>query len=230
MKKRSVLAVSILALLLSLVLIVPAAAIDGIGFNIDCEGAEGYGSVLAGEWAAWDIYLWDPVTGAHYLTGPTVVGPADFDPVVPWPVEIIPGTGPDTSYYEIYINNCLVQVGHFECEPEPPCGWGCTPGYWKQEQHFDSWVPTGFAPGDNFDTVFGGDYFDPDITLLEALKLKGGGFNALARHAVAALLNASHPDVDYDLTDAEVIALLQGGTEANKDILEYNNELGCPLD
>ena len=30
---------------------------------------------------------------------------------------------------------------------------GCTPGYWKQEQHFDSWVPTGYAPGDDFDTV-----------------------------------------------------------------------------
>ena len=27
----------------------------------------------------------------------------------------------------------------------PPGGEGCTPGFWKQTQHFDSWV--GFAPG-----------------------------------------------------------------------------------
>ena len=26
----------------------------------------------------------------------------------------------------------------------PPGGEGCTPGFWKQDQHFDSWV--GFAP------------------------------------------------------------------------------------
>ena len=37
----------------------------------------------------------------------------------------------------------------------PPGGEGCTPGFWKQEQHFDSWV--GFAPTDSFDAVFGVD-------------------------------------------------------------------------
>ena len=37
----------------------------------------------------------------------------------------------------------------------PPGGEGCTPGYWKQTQHFDSWV--GFAPSDWFDAVFGVD-------------------------------------------------------------------------
>ena len=33
--------------------------------------------------------------------------------------------------------------------------------------------------------------------------------NALARHAVAALLNAASPDVDFDFTTAEVIDLVQ---------------------
>ena len=37
--------------------------------------------------------------------------------------------------------------------PPPPGGEGCTPGFWKQDQHFDSWV--GFAPTDSFETVFG---------------------------------------------------------------------------
>jgi hypothetical protein len=91
---------------------------------------------------------------------------------------------------------------------QPPGGEGCTPGFWKQDQHFDSWV--GFAPGDSFETVFGvdvtlrsgGQGTVDDPTLLDALNANGGGVNALARHAVAALLNASNPDVASDFTVA----------------------------
>ena len=58
--------------------------------------------------------------------------------------------------------------------------------------------------------------------------------NALARHAVAALLNASNPDVDSDFTAAQVIALVQeavasGDFETAKDLLAAANEQGCPL-
>jgi spermidine/putrescine-binding protein len=76
---------------------------------------------------------------------------------------------------------------------------GCTPGYWKQAHHFDSW-PAGYSPTDNFDTVFTNVFmpqyvvnlFDPNITLLQALKLQGDrtGIHQLARTAVATLLNA----------------------------------------
>lgn len=117
---------------------------------------------------------------------------------------------------------------------------GCTPGYWKQPQHFDSWVD--FSPDDLFDTVFGVDVtlrgngretFD-DPTLLQALDANGGGVNALARHAVAALLNASNPDVQYALSVDEVIAMTQDAIasedfETTKDIFATNNEAGCPL-
>ena len=90
----------------------------------------------------------------------------------------------------------------------PQGGEGCTPGFWKQDQHFDSWV--GFAPTDSFEAVFGvdvtlrvgGQGTVDDPTLLDALNATGGGVNALARHAVAALLNASNPDVDSDFTVA----------------------------
>jgi hypothetical protein len=96
-------------------------------------------------------------------------------------------------------------------------------------------VPTGYAPGDDFELVFGVEAsFDPD-TLLDAAWLGGGGEYALARHAVAALLNAASPDVFFALTPAEVIAGVQaayasGDFEPFKDELEYHNELGCPLD
>ena len=50
---------------------------------------------------------------------------------------------------------------------------GCSPGYWKN--HVTAWADTPFAPGDDFDTVFGVDAFDPDRTLLTALRSGGGG-------------------------------------------------------
>ena len=127
-------------------------------------------------------------------------------------------------------------------KPKPPKGGeGCTPGYWKQDQHFDSWV--GFEPGDFFEAVFGvedvtvragGRSTIDNPTLLEALNATGGGVNALARHAVAALLNASNPDVDSDFTVAEVIALVQeafesGDFETAQRLLAAANEQGCPL-
>lgn len=120
----------------------------------------------------------------------------------------------------------------FSCEGPPSGGEGCTPGYWKQAQHFDSWV--GFAPSDDFESVFGVDAsFSPD-TLLDALGRNGGGENALARHAVAALLSASSGDVEYAFSEAEVIDLVQdayasGDFETIKNILAAENERACPL-
>jgi hypothetical protein len=116
-------------------------------------------------------------------------------------------------------------------DPPPPGGEGCTPGYWKN--HTSSWAGTGYAPGDDFDATFGVNFFNPDITLLQAAGQGGGGKNALARHAVAALLNAAS-SVQYDLTEAQVIALVQaaaasGNYESAKNTLEGFNEQGCPL-
>jgi hypothetical protein len=88
-------------------------------------------------------------------------------------------------------------------------------------------------PGDSFDLVFGVDA-PGDLTLLEALEQGGGGYKALGRHAVAALLNASNPDVDSDFSAAAVIALVQdafetGDFEAAKNILAAANEQECPI-
>lgn len=120
------------------------------------------------------------------------------------------------------------------CTSEAPGGEGCTPGYWKQEQHFDSWTAP-YTPGTLFVDVFGEDAFSGK-TLLDVLKLRGGGLNALGRHIVAALLDAAAPGVDYDLTPEAVISLFQGvypGTadsyEALKNRIQGLNEQGCPL-
>jgi len=105
---------------------------------------------------------------------------------------------------------------------------GCTPGYWKN--HLDAWEATRYSPGDDFDTTFEVDLFDPDITLDGAVRARGGGVNRLARHGTAALLSAAHPGVPYPLSVGQVIALVQAGQDSDVDMLEANNELGCPLD
>lgn len=112
----------------------------------------------------------------------------------------------------------------------PVTGEGCTPGFWKQEQHFDSWV--NYDPNDYFNDIFGVPY---NKTLLQALEEGGGQEKALGRHAVAALLNAANPDVDYLYSEAEIIAMVQdayatGDFESLKDALEEENERGCSLD
>jgi hypothetical protein len=105
-------------------------------------------------------------------------------------------------------------------------GEGCTPGFWRQSQHLQFWAATGLSPSDDFDTTFGVNFFSPDITLLEAVSLGGGGVNKVARHGTAALLNALHPDVDYAFTAAEVIAAVQA---QDVDALVAANEAGCDL-
>jgi len=121
----------------------------------------------------------------------------------------------------------------------PACGLG----YWKN--HLSAWRPTPYGPHDSVGSVFpSADLYGLDWnTLLEALEFGGGpdangGAMILLRHAVAALLNASHPEIYYRRTEADVIAqvnraLNSGNRDAMltlKDMLESDNEAGCGLD
>lgn len=117
--------------------------------------------------------------------------------------------------------------------PPPPPGdgtQGCTPGYWRQTHHFDDW--NGFAPDESASALLGRDV--GSLTLGDAVAVGGGGLNALLRHTVAALLNASNPDVDYPYSTDEILAMFQeaydsGDYEATKDLFDVANNLGCPL-
>jgi hypothetical protein len=104
----------------------------------------------------------------------------------------------------------------------PSQGEGCTPGYWKN--HFEDWAAAGYSPSQKMIDVFGTGFFGNTLTLGEAIGLGGGGINRIARHGVAALLSAAHPDVDYPYTVAQVIAYVQAG---KVDALVTANELGC---
>ena len=135
--------------------------------------------------------------------------------------------------------------------PPPPPFEGCTPGYWRNHSaeapgnQANEW-PAKYD-GETFEFAFdreitvrnsarrGPPVEITDPTLLQAVVALGGDVNALARHAVAALLNAAHPDVNYAYTVDEVIELVQEALDGKKpleyvkDRLETQNEMGCPL-
>jgi hypothetical protein len=128
--------------------------------------------------------------------------------------------------------------------PPPPGGFGCTPGYWKQSQHFASWVPTGLTPAQTVGSVFSNAaiYGLGSATLVQGLSFKGGSTltgaaGNLLRAAIAAQLNARHSDVGAPLTAAAMVAsvnaaLASGDRDAMLALaseLDRNNNLGCML-
>lgn len=103
------------------------------------------------------------------------------------------------------------------------CWEGRTPGYWKN--HTGAWV--GYSTGADFNSVFG---VGPHKTLLEVLRTGGGKWDALHRHAVAALLNSTS-GITFLGSDAVIDVVLwayspAGNWESAKDYLEALNESG----
>ena len=129
-----------------------------------------------------------------------------------------------------------------KAQTQPPTQ-GCTPGYWKQSVHFDSWV--GFLPSQTVDSVFTGVM--PALsgeTLLDALQGGGGSGllgaeKILLRAAVAAVLNAANGTVAYPSTVTDIVsavntALATGDRDSILTLAatldSANNGVGgCPL-
>jgi hypothetical protein len=126
-----------------------------------------------------------------------------------------------------------------EPEPEPEvCFDGFSHGYWKTHQDlWDSGDESPYVASASFETTFGitahGAWYNPgskgtttlvgqDVTLGKALALQGGGENALAREAVAALENSSAGDL---LEDAQFAFATQDIINAVKWVYGYNVDL-----
>ena len=131
--------------------------------------------------------------------------------------------------------------------PETPGNEGLTPGFWKN--HPDCWM--GYTPTDTFYDVFGitvtvtihkTQITNP--TLMQALNAQGGMnetkgvYDALIRHAVAAILNANHEYVEYPLSEGQIVSqVVEAITNTNltdaeplKNTLEMYNQLGGGID
>jgi hypothetical protein len=125
---------------------------------------------------------------------------------------------------------------------------GCTPGYWKQSQHFDSW-PAAYSTGQAISTVFNvpGTYTLNGAglgtyTLLQGLSFQGGNdlsgkAQILLRAAISAVLNSGSVQYGMSLTDivSSVNAALASGDATQiinlaTTLDNLNNGLGgCPL-
>ena len=156
------------------------------------------------------------------------------------------GAGMVKSFDEQYVGSSIV---HINIDPDPEnqlsndvqkvhtvqvdiCkengGEGCTPGYWRQTQHFGSWTNPPYSPVvplTTFRAAFdlldftgpitmktrGGPGGGPaptkvdtfasssdDITLLDAIWALGDDQNKMGRHATAALLNDANPIVNFN--------------------------------
>ncbi|MEX0762416.1 MAG: twin-arginine translocation signal domain-containing protein [Dehalococcoidia bacterium] len=101
---------------------------------------------------------------------------------------------------------------------------GCSPGFWFAAPPADQeWVHTGYSKTNSFHTVFG---LTPAQTGLSAgieLDELHPPTDTLAMHATAALLNASHPSVDYPWTATQVIdatrdAYISGTAQDKEDL------------
>jgi hypothetical protein len=139
----------------------------------------------------------------------------------------------------VWANQCTISgmmSGNLS-KPQGPACEGCTPGYWKVQQHHDSW--TGFQTTDKFNTVFGVTQYvkanGNKMTLLEVLNLTGNQdpiFPELGGHAVSALLNAANSSVNYGYTSGEIINLFKTSLatpEKLKNSFDDMNNRGCPL-
>jgi uncharacterized repeat protein (TIGR01451 family) len=140
---------------------------------------------------------------------------------------------------------------------------GLSPGYWKN--HPEDW--DGIMATDSFESFFfgaptpglnwkvkiinggGKEKFvtNPDVTMAQALDLTGGDAAALARQAVAAVLNVRDEDVTYQYTEDQIVEWVSDALSGRpvdldddgifdfaagaaaivgvKDLLDYNNNL-----
>jgi len=185
----------------------------------------------------------------------TVVCPADsLEPGAAMTCTAV-GTAVEGDYTNLgevsAVSRCGVPVNagdrsHYHNSPpsEPPTGdQGCTPGYWKN--HADSWPATGHSTAASVQSVFPSAAAYPgigDASLIEALAFQGGsgvegGARNLLRAAVAGLLDASHPGIDYPRLPAGLIAdvdaaLASGDRDTMLGLaasIDADNNLGCPL-
>jgi hypothetical protein len=122
---------------------------------------------------------------------------------------------------------------------EPPAVTnGCSHGFWKTHQ--SDWV--GYSPNQTVGSVFSGAGSLASRTLSEALDFKGGSSldgakQNLLKQAVASLLNAAHPNVDFSKSTAEVISEVNTALASNNrstiltlaNTLDLLNNAGCPL-
>lgn len=120
---------------------------------------------------------------------------------------------------------------------------GCTPQFWGNRIYpgpwgVSPWTATGYDPGTSFPSVFGTTDVELDRALSSAVTLPStynNDVNAVfANDAVAALLNASSPNIKYGVSSDMVLswarwAVGSGTLSLFNSLVEPLNQRSCPL-
>lgn len=173
-------------------------------------------------------------TKTHALLFP---GPA-IDAGDPQLVETIPydqrGPGFDR------ISGDSVDIGAFEFQQVIQYQ-GLGIGFWKTKSGSSYWLETAYAKTDLIGSAFGPAYPGAygGSTLIQALNFGGGpgplgAERILLRQAVAAILNASHPGINYPLSISQIVTAVQTAVDSGdpaamhalEQVLEGYNNLG----
>jgi hypothetical protein len=142
------------------------------------------------------------ITSPGGMSGP-VSGPFEYTEVYPagatsatLTVAVTFDWDPPNGEPQIKSNSATIALPGDACKP-PPAGEWCSPGYWRQPHHLDSWAATGISPDEKYNA-----YFDPDLpgdpTLLEVLQSPqryNRGTDSFNK--VGDLLSGAHPDVAF---------------------------------
>ena len=193
----------------------------------------------AGGTVTYNAYAGTSCSGTPVFTNTQTV----LNGVVPDSSNFTASTSGTYNFQAVYSGDAKNSGATSACQTEvltvtQPQGQYCSPGYWKQPQHFDSWVT--YLPTQTFSSVFGRTITinwsskgkpqpTSNPTLLQALQANGGGINLIAREAVDALLNAT--SLNFGFTTSQVIAAVQQAIDANNPSLlnQFNLTENCPL-
>jgi hypothetical protein len=112
--------------------------------------------------------------------------------------------------------------------------------FWKRNPGL--WAPTGYSPSQTAGSIFALSAYPRLASRTLRTTLDGGGgddmegaVKVLLRKGVAALLNASHPELNYPRDAASIIADVNAAIASNNratiralaDALDADNNLGC---
>lgn len=222
------------------------------GGTITFSGFSGNGTFLVKEFKVVDVHVPEgPLT--FWVDGNLDATSSDPPPAAESTVETVTTGGTTFTETMAFVMDGSGAIDDIELcmqVPTTPGDEGCTPGYWKTHSVYapgnqaDSWGPTGWDADDPLTDAFSeaAAYAVGGRTLHQALDGGGGpgaegGARILARAAVAALLNAAHPDVAYPRSEASVISDVNAAfASGNRNTmlalaaaLDLDNNLGCSL-
>ncbi len=185
----------------------------------------------AGGTATYNVYAGSSCSGTPVFTsGQTVT-----NGLIPNSGDFTPTAAGTYNWQVVYSGDSKNTAATSACQTEvltvnQPQAQYCSPGYWKQPQHFASYNGTGFTPDEQFSAVFENAF--PGMTLVQVLSQGGGGLNMLGRAAVGALMNSA--SLQNPLSTAQVISIFNNAFPGTKSQYEaaaaqFTFPENCPL-